>query len=131
MFTIDFELFEKKICSKFNYIWPSAKTTPPTEGNITATFIEILVNDYFCFAEVPILDGRRVDLVLIEKSLEEIVFLEFKSSKKTSCKELTHDIERLNSISVNDLIDCSIDPSQKTKVIFQWSENPDEIKKNF
>lgn len=130
MFRIDLELFEKKIKSKFSIIWPSAKSTPPTEANIATTFTEIYAGRYNIYSEVPI-EGGRIDLVLVDQSQKEIVFCEFKSSKVDSLQEIKADIDRLMQINVKCLYFYSGEiPQESRRLIFQWSENKVEVDEN-
>ncbi|HOC61328.1 MAG TPA: hypothetical protein PKN70_15325 [Smithellaceae bacterium] len=133
MFQIQFEKFEELTRKKFAVLWPSTQSTPPTEANIPTIFTEIYAEDYYCFTEVPLKMGGRIDMVLIEKRLgEEIVLCEFKSSKKNSIVEIRRDIDRLDGLTIENLSYYSKGASfsELRKVIFQWSENETEIDEN-
>lgn len=130
MFEVNFEILKEKIKLKFSVLWPSTKSTPPTEANISTIFTEIYSEKYFCYSEVPIVNGR-IDLVLVEKSQKEIVYCEFKSSKPNSLNEIKADIDRLLGLSTKSMYYYLRNtPTEPRRVIFQWSENQDEIDRN-
>jgi len=130
MFEVQFEEFAKITKQKFAVIWPSTKTTPPTEANISTIFTEIYSGTHHCFSEVPI-PGGRMDMVLVERTGKEIVFCEFKSSKPNSIHELSSDIDRLDTLSIENAFYYFQKPSAEVwGSIFQWTENEAEINKN-
>jgi len=133
MFQIQFETFAEITREKFAFLWPSTKLTPPTEANIPTIFTEIYARDYYCFTEVPLKMGGRIDMILIEKKYcNEITFCEFKSSKNNSIVEIQKDIDRLDRLTIEDLYYFSkcTPLSELWKVIFQWSENETEVDNN-
>jgi len=132
MFEIQFDKFAEITRRKFAILWPSTKSTPPTEANISTLFTEIYSETHHCFSEVPLISGGRMDMVLMKKTGKEIVLCEFKSSKKNSLQELSADIERLDALSVEKAFYYfQGGPSAEVwGVIFQWAENAAEIDKN-
>ena len=131
MFEVQFEKFAEITKRKFAVLWPSTKSTPPTEANISTIFTEIYSEMYYCFSEVPITMGR-IDMVLVDRLEKEIVFCEFKSSKPNSVNEILSDIDRLDTLSIASMpyYSKNTSPSEVWKVIFQWSENESEVDKN-
>jgi len=131
MFEVQFKKFADITSEKFDILWPSSESTPPTEANIRTIFTEIYAETYYCFSEVPTTVGL-IDLVLVDRSQNEIVYCEFKSSFTNSINNILSDIERLDTLSIENrpyyLKNTS--PSEVWKVIFQWSENESEVDKN-
>lgn len=130
MFKVECDKFAEITIDKFKVIWPSARSTPPTEANISTIFTEIYSDNYFCFTEVPIAEGR-IDMILVDRAQKEIVYCEFKSSKHNSVNEISSDIERLDKLSINSMsYYVGNPPPEAWKVIFQWSENESEVDYN-
>ena len=72
-----------------------------------------------------------MDMVLVERTGKEIVFCEFKSSKQNSIHELSSDIERLDTLPIeNAFYDFQRPSDEVWGAIFQWSENEAEINNN-
>lgn len=131
----DFNGFAAITREKFAVIWPSTESTPPTEANISIIITEMYSDRYNCYSEVPIRNGGRVDLILVEKERKELIFCEVKSSKGNSKHEILSNIARLNDLSTESVYyyqhNHQVAIPELRRFIFQWSENEKEIEINF
>lgn len=70
-------------------------------------------------------------MVLLGKSLDEILYCEFKSSKPNSLSEIKADIDRLSKLSIKSMFYYSGEvPAATKRLILQWSESQNEIDNN-